>query len=104
MPIIVLFLLMLVQVVVIVRDQVAVIHAAREGARAAAVSSAPVAAGARAARSGAGIAPVSVDSVVGGGHVTVTVAFLEHTDVPLIGAFVPDVVLTGRVTMQLEPS
>ncbi len=104
MPIIAIFLLAIVQVVVIVRGQIAVIHAAREGARAAAVSVSPNAAAVAAGRAGAGVAPVTVVASTAGKAVTVTVRFVDHTSVPLVGAFIPDVTLTGRVTMQFEPS
>lgn len=104
MPIIAIFLLAIVQVVVIVRGQVAVIHAAREGARAAAVSASPNSAAVTAGRAGAGVAPVTVTTSTAGKAITVTVKFIDRTDVPLIGAFIPDVTLIGRVTMQFEPS
>lgn len=104
MPIVAIFLLAIVQVVVIVRGQVAVIHAAREGARAAAVSASPNSAAVSAARAGAGVAPVAVATSTAGKAITVTVRFVDHTNVPLIGALIPDVMLIGRVTMQFEPS
>ena len=37
------------------------------------------------------------------GTVTATVSYTDHTDVPLIGALLPDVVLTASVTMAIEP-
>ena len=104
MPIVAIFLLAIVQVVVIVRGQVAVIHAAREGARAAAVSASPNSAAVSAARAGAGVAPVAVATSTAGTAITVTVRFVDPTNVPLIGALIPDVMLIGRVTMQFEPS
>ena len=104
MPIVAIFLLAIVQVVVIVSGQVAVIHAAREGARAAAVSASPNSAAVAAGRAGAGVAPVTVVTSTAGQAITVTVRFVDHTNVPLIGAFIPDVTLIGRVTMQFEPS
>jgi hypothetical protein len=104
MPIIAIFLLAIVQIVVIVRGQVAVIHAAREGARAAAVSASPNSAAVAASRAGAGIAPVIVATSTTGKTITVTVRFIDHTNVPLIGAFIPDITLIGRATMRFEPS
>ncbi len=104
LPIVAVFLLALVQVVIIVRDQIAVIHAAREGARAAAVSWSPGPAAAGASRAGAGVHPVTVGTTSHGGAVTVVVSFTDRTDVPLIGTFLPDITVTGRVTMQFEPS
>ena len=39
----------------------------------------------------------------GGDTVTVTVTYLEPTDVPLIGALLPDVEVSATVTMAVEP-
>lgn len=103
MPIVVVLLLVMVQAAIVVRDQIAVIHAAREGARAAAVSSGPSASAGRGARAAARLEPLTVATVTHGSQVTVTVKHVEHTDVPIVGAFLPDVLLTGSVTMQFEP-
>ena len=35
--------------------------------------------------------------------VTVTVTHVTHTDVPLIGALLPDITVTAAATMALEP-
>lgn len=104
MPIIAVFLLAMVQVAVVVRDQVAVIHAAREGARAAAVSSAPAGAAGSTARAATPLEPLNVSLSSSGGRVAVTVRYTSRTDVPIVGAFIPDVELTGRATMKVEPS
>ena len=95
-------LLGVVQVAVVVRDQLVVQHAAREAARAAAVSASPAAS-----------AALAVDAVAPGGRrssvaasadrVTATVTQTTHTDVPLIGALLPDVALTASASMAREP-
>jgi hypothetical protein len=36
-------------------------------------------------------------------QVRVTVTVVNHTDVPLVGLFLPDVTLRGTVTMRREP-
>jgi len=102
LPFICLLLLGVVQTGVVVRDHVMVVAAAREGARAAAVSASPsmAAAGAVSSR---GLAGVEVSTAVHGSLVTVTVRYVDHTDVPLIGALVPDAAVEASVTMALEP-
>jgi Flp pilus assembly protein TadG len=104
MPLVVVLLLALVQVVIVGRDQVAVVHAAREGARAAAVAAEPVTAGQRAAREAIGL-PTERTSVVveAAGEVRVTVVHRAITDVPLVGRFVGDVAVRGTAVMRREP-
>ena len=102
LPFICLLVLAVVQVGLVVRDRIAVQAAARDGARAAAVSSSPGTAASATARAH-GLAPVEVTSTVGGGMVTVTVRYVERTDVPLIGALLPDVHVEASATMVLEP-
>lgn len=100
-PLLAVFLLAGVQLVVVGRDQLAVIHAAREGARAAAVSSSP-GDGLGAARASTPLA-VSVTVGSGGGVVRVTVTRRVPTDVPLVGPLLPDVTVRATATMRLEP-
>ena len=104
-PLVCLGLLLLVQVMLVVRAQVAVVHAAREGARAAAVSADPVGDGVAAARAalppGATGATVRIDA--GAATVRAVVRLTVHTDVPLAGALVPDVDVEGVAVMQVEP-
>jgi Flp pilus assembly protein TadG len=106
LPLVVVLLLALVQLGLVVRDQILVVHAAREAARAAAVESDPGAASAAAADgSGLPASRLKVD-VTGragpGSRVAVSVAYRSPTDVPLVGAAVSDVTLRGRATMRVE--
>ncbi len=101
LPVLALFLLAGAQLTVIVRDQLAVIHAAREAARAAAVSTAS-ADGVGAGRAAIAL-DVEVDVSSSGGSVTATVTRVVPTDVPLVGLLIPDVTVTGTATMRLEP-
>lgn len=96
-----LLLLAMVQVAVIGRDQLAVQLAAREAA--AAVSAQPVGAGIAAAHRAVALRPLDVLISEGDGIVTAIVRFTDHTDVALIGALLPDVVLSATVTMAAEP-
>lgn len=104
LPLVFLVLLAIVQVVLVARDQLAVLHAAREGARAAAVDPAGDT-GAAAAHEALGLDPgrASVRSATGGGRVSVTVRYVSPTDVPLIGALLGDITVTGTATMRVEP-
>lgn len=103
MPVVAMLLLAVVQLVVVARDQLAVIHAAREGARAAAVSGAPSGDGAAAARSATALEPLDVTVDAGSSSVVVTVSHVTPTDVPLIGALLPDVTVRATATMRNEP-
>jgi Flp pilus assembly protein TadG len=103
LPLVVVLVLGIVQVVVVVRDQLAVEFAAREGARAAAVSAAPATAAQAAARAATAIHPLRVDTVATVSRVRVTVSHTSRTRVPLIGALVSDIELTASVTMAREP-
>ena len=103
LPLLFLFLLGIVQLVVIIRDDLAVQLAAREAARAASVAQ-PIAGAARAAADRAiTLRPLSVAATTAGPTVTVRVSHVTHTDVPLIGWLVPDIIVTASATMSLEP-
>ena len=103
LPLVVLLMLGLVQLVVVVRDQLAVELAAREAARAASVSATPASAATRAARSATALTPLTVTASVASDRVSVTVRHRTGTDVALIGAFIADVDLEATVTMAREP-
>jgi Flp pilus assembly protein TadG len=102
-PLVVVLVLGIVQVVLVVRDQLAVELAAREAARAASVAGAPGAAASRAAHEATGLRPLSVSTRVHSGRVTVEVAFRSDTDVALIGPLIGGVTVSARVTMGREP-
>jgi len=97
------FLLGIVQLVVIVRDQLAVQLAARDAARAAAVAAPSAAAAQGAADRAITLRPLNVATNSSGTMVTVTVSHVSATDVPLIGALLPDVTVAASATMALEP-
>ena len=103
LPVVVVLVLGIVQLVVVVRDQLAVELAARQAARAASVSASPDAAARRAADEAIGLGPLAVATGVDGDRVTVSVEYVSSTDVPLIGAFIGDITVTATVTMNREP-
>ena len=106
LPLVVLLSLLVVQVALLARAQVLVTHAAREGARAAAVDPVPAAARA-AAEAGAPLDPARLDVRFEGGHasgdrVAVEVRYRVATDVALVGPLVPDLVIGAVATMRVE--
>jgi Flp pilus assembly protein TadG len=106
LPLVTLALLLVVQVGLVVRDQVLVTGAAREAARTAAV----VGAGDRSAieRAAARAGPLDPSRIAlevtpgPDGMVEVRVRYAARTDLPLIGALVPDVGLTAVAVMRRE--
>ena len=106
LPLVALLLLAIVQLGLVVRDQILVVHAAREAAREAAVDPEADAAR-RAALTGSGLAAsrltVSVSGRAGpGSRVRVGVSYRDPTDVPLVGALVADFTLKADATMRVE--
>ncbi len=103
LPLLFMFLLGIVQLVVIVRDQLAVQLAAREAARAASVAASSAVSAEAAAVRAVTLRPLVVATSSSGDTVTVTVSHVTRTDVPLIGALLPDITVTAAATMALEP-
>ncbi|MEY2455598.1 MAG: hypothetical protein QOH64_1104 [Acidimicrobiaceae bacterium] len=106
LPLVVLFLLAVIQVGLVVRAQVLVTHAAREAARAAAVDPDPGAAS-RAAEGATSLDShrlrVAVSGRDGtGSRVQVRVEYQAATDVPFVGALVGDVTIEAEATMRVE--
>lgn len=115
LPLLVLLLLAVVQVTLVARDQVLVVHAAREGAREAAVDPRPVA-----VRRAVRRAAANTDAEAGSGLkvrrlgteisqtggapviVTVRVVYRAPTDVPLIGPLLPDIEVRAKASMRQE--
>lgn len=106
LPLVALLLLLVAQLGLLVRDQVLVVHAAREAARRAAVDPAPDAP--RAAAVGAApLEPdrlrVELDSPAAQGQpVAVELSYRSPTSAPIIGPLLPDIVLHGRASMRRE--
>ena len=103
LPLLFMFLLGIVQLLVIVRDQLAVQLAAREAARAAAVAGSSDASAQGAANQAVALRPLSIATSMSIDTVTITVSHVTHTDVPLIGALLPDITVHATATMALEP-
>jgi Flp pilus assembly protein TadG len=106
LPVLALLLLLIVQVGLVVRDQVLLVHAAREAAREAAVA-ADRGAARRGALAGARLQPGRLTAAAEGrggpgSRVTVRLEYRSPTDVPLVGALVGDVRLSAAATMRVE--
>ena len=106
LPLVALLLLVLVQVGLVVRDQVLVVHAARETAREAAVDAAPDAAR-RAAVASSGLDAGRLTVLLHGrgrpgSRVEADVVYRSATDVPLAGALLSDVRVTAKASMRVE--
>lgn len=107
LPLLVTLSLGVLQVTLLARDQILLVHAAREAARQAAVDPRPPAVRAAAARAAKGLKPeaLTVEVSTSGGMpsaVTVRVSYRARTDVVLVGPFVPDVEMGANATMRVE--
>lgn len=102
LPVLALAILAVLQIALVVRDHIAVVHAAREAARAASVDPDPRRAVVAARRTLPG-----ADVNVGhrgrvGEPITVVVTYESSTDLPLVGPLFPDPTLRSRVVMRIE--
>lgn len=105
LPMVAVLLLLVVQAGLVVVDQVAVVQAAREGARRASVDPDPDAArqAAMGGRLVEGRTTVRIDRVAGAPELaTVTVRHRAATDVPIVGPLLPDVDLVAAASMAVE--
>ena len=103
LPLLCLLLLGVVQVAVIGRGQLAVQLAAHEAVRAAAVSADPAAAANAAAQRAISLRPLTVEVAADDTTITVTVSYVDRTDVSIVGALLADVTLQASATMAFEP-
>lgn len=95
-------MLAVIQTAFLARDQVLVVHAAREAAREAAVDGGDARVRAAVERVLPGAWVVVAPNPGVGEPRAVTVRFVSHTDLPLIGAVFPDPELSASVTMRSE--
>lgn len=103
LPVVALLLLAVVQVTVVARADVVTVHAAREGARVAAVGAADGEIRAAAlARSNLPVGRVAVGISRDAETVTVTVSYRQATDVAMVGRLIGDVDHEASATMRRE--
>jgi Flp pilus assembly protein TadG len=106
LPFVVLLMLLLVEVASLGHDQVLLTHAAREAARAVAVSPDPGAAR-QAATAGGGLDPARLTVTVSGrgapgSYAETRLGYAHTVDLPLIRGHVPDLTLGASATMRVE--
>ena len=106
LPLLAVLALAMVQVGLVVRDQVLVVHAARAAAREAAVSEDPASAIQEGLRASSLKRTMLTVDISGrrerGSRVTASVTYTSVTDLPVVGAVVPDVKLRSEATMRVE--
>ena len=102
LPLVFGLLMLLFQVALVARDEILVVHAARDAAREASVSRDPVRVVAAARRDlpGANVRIVRRGRV--GEPVEVAVTYVARTALPLVGALVPDLTLHAGAVMRVE--
>ena len=103
-PVVAIMLLALVQITLVVRDQVATVHAAREGARAGAVAGAGPGDAVAAARAATALDPGRLSVQVGSGPVVGSpFATDPRPTYRSSGALIGDVTVQATATMRAEP-
>lgn len=102
LPLVVMGALAIVQTAVVARDQIAVVHAAREAARAASVDPNPARARAAAAQVLSGASTHLSARPAVGNQLRVEVSYKSRTDMPLVGALFPDPTLRAEAVMRVE--
>ncbi len=102
LPVVFALLMLLFQVALVGRDEILLVHAARDATRAATVTgdAAPIASAARRSLPSARVEVVRRGGV--GDLVEVAVTYVSRTHVPLVGFLVPDITLHGRSVMRVE--
>jgi len=102
LPLLVAIGLTLVQGVLVLRDHLIVVHAAREAARVASVEADP----ARASEAAASVLPGAVVETgprpPPGGFLPVTVRYRIQTRLPVVGRLLPDPWVSARTVMRVE--
>ncbi|WP_419849445.1 TadE family type IV pilus minor pilin [Candidatus Poriferisocius sp.] len=105
LPLIMVVMLVLVQVGLLVRDHILVVHAAREAARAAAVDPTTEAATAAAIATGLDPEKLSVDTAgnrTTGGLLQVRVRYRPEPSVPFVGRLFPAMTIQETLTVRVE--
>ncbi len=106
LPLVMILLLAVVQLGLLVRDQILVVHAAREAAREAAVEPAADAPRRAALASsslvGSRLTVTSSGRAAPGSRVRVEVSYRAPTGVPLLGVALGDLTLRASATMRVE--
>jgi hypothetical protein len=102
LPLVFALLVLVFQVALVARDEILVVHAARDAAREATLTRDPtrVVAAARRDLPGARVRIVRRGRV--GEPVEVAISYVSRTRLPLVGALVPDLTLRAQSVMRVE--
>lgn len=103
LPLVVVMALLVLQVSTLGRDQLALWHAVRVAARAAAVSSDPTVDADTAAHRATTLRPLAVTSEMDDEWVRVAVQHTARTHLAVVGSLLPDVTLYAAAAMRREP-
>jgi hypothetical protein len=102
LPVVLLLALTLIQAALVCRDDLALVDAAREAARAASLDPDP----ARAERAASAVLPGAVvrpySRPAAGETIRVTLAYRSFTTLPLVGPLLPDPLLVAHAAMRVE--
>ena len=102
LPLFVVLLVLVLQVAFVARDDIVAVHAARDAAREATLTSDAVRITAAAQRTLPGAHVELVRRGAVGEPVEVEVTYVTHVSVPLLGFVVPDLTLHAHAVMQVE--
>ena len=102
LPLVFALLALLLQIALVARDEILVVHAARDATREASVSADPDRIRAAADRTLPGATTRIVRRGGVGDPVEVEITYVAHTDLPLVGALVPDLTLHESSVMRVE--
>lgn len=102
LPLLFTMFVLLFQVALVGRDQMLVVHAARDGAREASVTASPARIQAAVQRTLPGASVRVLRRGRPGEPVEVEVTYLARTDLPGVGALLPDLTLHARAVMRVE--
>jgi hypothetical protein len=102
LPLVFGLLVLLVQIGLVGRDELLVVHAARDAAREATLTAnaAAVEGAARRTLPGAAVSIVRRGAV--GEPVEVRISYLSRTSLPLVGTLLPDITMHGSAVMRVE--
>jgi hypothetical protein len=102
LPLLLLMFVLLFQVALVGRDQMLVVHAARDAAREASVTASPGRIRAAAQRTLPGASVRIVRRGAPGEPVEIEITYRSRTDLPAVGALIPDLTLRARSVMRVE--
>jgi hypothetical protein len=102
LPLVFALLVLLFQIALVARDEILVVHVARDAAREATVTGDPARVTAAAVRNLPGATVRVVHRGPVGERVEIAVSYVSHTNLSVIGALLPDITLHGESVMRVE--